>query len=568
MSKYYTIKITGGTSPGPYTIYLNTNPGPIPFISGTTTPAENLTLGQLFSPPNGVTVKVPDDTEIIYLYNQLCPESSITTNVSSIMCFTYRGLDVGGLSTFSCSVNAGGSLYNGKRWWDLNNCPVNSTLFPIYTCPKDVGFVWCDTSGTRWYYSSELGGGVLYSTFSNYPNSTEYPIPTPGTGAWEQTIGPGTDGGTCAPEMINSTFGPCSGQNPQPLIPPVRIIYKDFCLSYYPSGSPNNKKSYHFIPSGELDSNGNPTWYWESNINSKVVWNSTESEWNIINFTIENGSFYSLSNLTSNPPLNWSSRGTLFPLTLESVSGSCTTSNRSTFPVSINQPTCFCDGSIVFNVSLDNPPYSYSIDNGVTYSSSPIFTNLCSGIYLLSVSDYLGNVFSKTITIDKPEMATTYTLSLNTTKTTPIINEISLVNSYETTVTVTPPLPDGTTITFDLIHDNNFYSSPTSGTSVLTTGTILNSNFTTIPVSLTSTGNTKLVNTTPGCQSDFIYQSDINEVWNSITLTNTNTIVISTTTRVDKTTTGLCVVGYSNDTYSISNAIISGCDCCVLNVNA
>ena len=564
MSKYYTIKITGGTSPGPYTIYYDlveqTN---IPFISGTTTLAENLTLGQLFSPPNGVTVVVPDETEIIYLYNQLCPEESITANVSSFMCFTYRGLNSVGFTTFSCSVRAGNSLFNGKKWWDLTNCPVDPTGLNGNPCPLFMGFVWWDPGFNKWCFSSDKGVltvGSLYSTLYD-PLSNEYPIPF-GPNVWQQELM-----GTCPPEMINSTFGPCSSQNPQPLIPKVRITYKDFCLSYYPSGNPNAKKSYHFIPSDVLDSNGNPTWYWESNINSKVVWNSTESEWNIINFTIENGSFYSLSNLTSNPPLNWSSRGTSFPLTLESVSGSCTTSNRSTFPVSINQPTCFCDGSIVFNVSLDNPPYSYSIDNGVTYSSSPIFTNLCSGIYLLSVSDYLGNVFSKTITIDKPETATTYALSLNTIKTTPIINEISLVNSYETTVTVTPPLPDGATITFDLIHDNNFYSSPTSGTSVLTTGTILNSNFTTIPVSLTSTGITQSVNTTPGCQSDFIYQSNINEVWNSITLTNADTIAISTTTRVDKTTTGLCVVGYSNDTYSISNAIISGCDCCSLIVN-
>lgn len=560
MSKYYTIKITGGTSPGPYTIYLNTNPGPIPFISGTTTLAENLTLGQLFSPPNGVTVKVPDETNIIYLYNQLCPESSITTNVSSIMCFTYRALADSGLLTFSCSVRAGDSLFNGKRWWDLTNCPVDPTGNQGTPCPFSMGFVWWDFNSYNWTFSSDLGFGTVYSTLYNQL-SNEYPTPF-GPDVWQQVLT-----GTCPPEMINSTFGPCSGQNPQPLIPPVRIIYKDFCLSYYPSGSPNNKKSYHFMPSGELDSNGNPTWYWESNINSKVMWNSTVSQWSIINFSPQNGSFYSSSNLTSNPPLNWESIGTDITIIVESVSGSCITSNRSTFPVSINQPTCFCDGSIVFNVSLDNPPYSYSIDNGVTYSSSPIFTNLCSGIYLLSVSDYLGNVFSKTITIDKPEMATTYTLSLNTTTTTPIINETSLVNSYETTVTVTPPLPDGTTITFDLIHDNNFYSSPTSGTSVLTTGTILNSNFTTIPVSLTSTGITQSVNTTPGCQSDFIYQSDINEVWNSITLTNTDTIAISTTTRVDKTTTGLCVVGYSNDTYSISNAIISGCDCCSLIVN-
>ena len=562
MNRYFRIKITGGTSPGPYTIYYDLfnsdniatiyDSDPIEYASGLT--RVELTV------INGIIVEVPEDVEILYLYNELCSEESISICASSFMCFTYRGLGQGGVSTFSCSVREGDSLVNGKRWWDLNNCPVNSTLYPGFTCPSDVGFVWWDNGSNVWRYTSDFVGGVGYSYLNN---PGDLPIQIIGTYEW---ISFGQS--TCSPEMINSTFGICVSENPQPLVPPERIIYKDFCLSYYPSDNPNAKKSYHFIPSNEFDSNGNPTWYWESNINSKVMWNSTESEWNITNFTIENGSFYSLSNLTSNPPLNWSSRGTYFPLTLVSVEGSCTTLERSTFPVSINQPTCFCDGSIVFNVSLDNPPYSYSIDNGVTYSSSPIFTNLCSGIYLLSVSDYLGNVFSKTITIDKPETATTYTLSLNTIKTTPIINEISLVNSYETTVTVTPPLPDGTTITFDLIHDNNFYSSPTSGTSVLTTGTILNSNFTTIPVSLTSTGNTKSVNTTPGCQSDFIYQSDINEVWNSITLTNTDTIVISTTTRVDKTTTGLCVVGYSNDTYSISNAIISGCDCCSLIVNA
>jgi hypothetical protein len=148
-----------------------------------------------------------------------------------------------------------------------------------------------------------------------------------------------------------------------------------------------------------------------------------------------------------------------------------------------------------------------------------------------------------------------------------VSNEVSLVNSYETTIQVTPPLPDGATITFDLIHTNSFYSSPTSGTSVLTTGTVLSKNLSGITINSTTTGQTQSVNTTPGCQSDFIYQSNINDTWNSITLTNTDTITISTTSRVDKTTTGLCVVGYSNDTYSISNAIITGCDCCSLIVN-
>jgi hypothetical protein len=291
--------------------------------------------------------------------------------------------------------------------------------------------------------------------------------------------------------------------------------------------------------------------------------------WKVNGFSLGSGSIIdNVSTTNANPPDNWTALGNPAGSGVK-YSSSCVAERRSTFPVSINQPTCLCNGSIIFNVTdyLDNPPFSYSIDNGVTYSSSSIFTKLCSGIYILSVVDSLGETFSNTITLNKPEMATTYTISLNTTNSTPVSNELSLVKSYETTIQVTPPLPDGATITFNLIHTNSFYSSPTSGTSVLTTGTVLRKNVTPITIGSSITGQTQSVNTTPGCQSDFIYQSNVDDIWNSLTLTNTDIITISTTSRVDKTTTGLCVVGYSNDSYSISNAVISGCDCCSLIVN-
>lgn len=345
------------------------------------------------------------------------------------------------------------------------------------------------------------------------------------------------------------------------LIPSTTIAYIDFCLTLI-----NNKgvtTFNHFIPNGL--SGGYPSWV--DDINSSITITYVSGFWIINGFGASlNSTIKSSSGSNANPPSNWAYYGgstSQIPFN----EGSCINAQRSTFPVSINQPTCICDGSIIFNVNLDNPPFSYSIDNGVTYSSSPIFTNLCSGIYILSVVDSLGETFSNTITLNKPKMATTYTLSLNTTNSTPVSNELSLVKSYETTIQVTPPLPDGATITFDLIHTNSFYSSPTSGTSVLTTGTVLSKNVTPISIGSTITGQTQSVNTTPGCQSDFIYQSNIDDTWNSLTLTNTDIITILTTSRVDKTTTGLCVVGYSNDTYSISNAVISGCDCCSLIVN-
>jgi hypothetical protein len=349
------------------------------------------------------------------------------------------------------------------------------------------------------------------------------------------------------------------------LIPPITIVYQDFCLFWYPNDDENSTKYLHFTQSG-FDSNNNPIWVYDNDPTVTVTWSSTR--WVLNNYQYDGSRFYSLppSDVNSNPPLNWDYAGG-GTLTVGASVGPCNITGRSALPVSINQPTCSCDGSIMFNVNLDNPPFNYSIDNGVSYSTSPIFTSLCSGLYNLYVVDSSGNTYNKTITLNKPELPTTYTVSLFITDTTPVSNNISLVKSYETNVIVDPPLPDGAYVTFDITHNNSFYSSPTSGTSLLTTSTVLTKNTSGITLNSVVTGNTQLVNTINGCQTEYVYQSDLSENWYSLTLTNADTMVINTTTRVDKTSTGQCVIGYSDDTYSISNISIKGCDCCTLIIN-
>jgi hypothetical protein len=346
------------------------------------------------------------------------------------------------------------------------------------------------------------------------------------------------------------------------LIPPITRTYSDFCLSWYPTGNQDNTKYLHFTQQG-FDSNNNPIWVYDNDATVTVTW--TSPRWILNNYMYDGSSFYALevNGVNANPPLNWRYAGGGV-LTVAAEIGVCDLTARSIFPVSVNQPTCLCDGSIIFNVNLDNPPYDYSIDNGVTYSTSPIFTNLCSGLYNLLVVDSSGNTFSKVTTLNNPEFATTYSISILTSDSTPVNNTTSLVKTYETNILIDPPLPDGTYITFDIIHNNSFYSSPTSGTSILTTSTVLSKNSSGVTFNSLVTGNTQSVNTINGCQTEFVYQSDLTEVWNSLTITNTDTIVINTTTRVDKTTNDLCVVGYSDDTYSISNFTINGCDCCSL----
>jgi hypothetical protein len=350
----------------------------------------------------------------------------------------------------------------------------------------------------------------------------------------------------------------------------VNITYNPFCLSFESSylGTVVHKT---FIPNGLVG--GYPSWK-DNELNSTITitWDATL---NPARFVINNyqpggtGNVISSkypTNSTSNPPSNWQSVGGVSVYFTQTL-GNCPVIQQGNFRRSVNQPTCICDGSIIFNVDLDNPPFSYSIDNGVTYSSSPIFTNLCSGTYILAVLDSIGNVHLSTEIVKTEIPSTTYTISLYTTNTKPVNNNVSLANSYQTTVVVNPPLPNGATITFDLIHNNNFYSSPNSGTSILTTSTLLYKNGDEVLLTSTSNSVNQSVNTAAGCQTDYVYQSNISDVWSSLTISNSDTITISTSSRVDKTTTGKCVVGYSNDNYSISNPVISGCDCCSIIIN-
>jgi len=426
------------------------------------------------------------------------------------------------------------------------------------------------------YYTIRITGGTSPGPYTIFLNSTGgtiatlYPVAAPATNLDLSLLQAGVTIKTnTTPNSIFLYNTYC--ENNLSLLPPVTITYNSFCLSFESRilGSVVYK---HFIPNGLIG--GYPSWVDESDSSITITADTTSTpyKWIINNYQPGGGTNNVISStppsdLNSNPPSNWVSNGGDVPVYFTQTLGSCPSKQPNNFARSVNQPTCKCDGSIIFNVNLDNPPFSYSIDNGVTYSSSPIFTNLCSGTYILSVLNSVGDVFSSSEIVQTQQPSTTYSISLKTTNTKPVNNNISLANLYETSVVVNPPLPNGTTITFDIIHNNNFYSSPNSGTSILTTSTLLYKN--SEEVSLTNTSNSvnQSVNTAAGCQMEYVYQSNISDVWSSLTITNSDTITISTSSRVDKTTTGKCVVGYSNDSYSISNPVISGCDCCSIIIN-
>ena len=128
-----------------------------------------------------------------------------STTPLPVMCFEYigQGPDI----LYQCSVEAQPTLYNGRYNWVLNGCPTGSgSGFPICPTIDNNNYIWWD--GSVWNHSSSLGGGSVFTTLSN-PGLL--PIEILGTYEWTSEMW-----GTCAPEMRNSSSGPCVPATPMP----------------------------------------------------------------------------------------------------------------------------------------------------------------------------------------------------------------------------------------------------------------------------------------------------------------------------------------------------------------
>ncbi len=69
----------------------------------------------------------------------------------------------------------------------------------------------------------------------------------------------------------------------------------------------------------------------------------------------------------------------------------------------VTDPSCVSPGGIIsINLSGGTPPYSYSVDGGVTFQSASVFTNLGAGTFDILVSDSQNCTTSETVTLVEP----------------------------------------------------------------------------------------------------------------------------------------------------------------------
>lgn len=161
----------------------------------------------------------------------------------------------------------------------------------------------------------------------------------------------------------------------------------DFCMTivWIPKKSEiglSISKQIHFIPNGIYD--GYPTWISDDSIYS-VIWNVIEGRWELVD-TVNNLTV--INNNPAYPPLSgWVILGVKGTVTVDY--GECGNVDNLALDVTVNNKGCDyqCLNSLTIVGSGGAPPYQYSINGGITWSTSPIFQNLCVGLYSPQIKD-------------------------------------------------------------------------------------------------------------------------------------------------------------------------------------
>jgi hypothetical protein len=317
--------------------------------------------------------------------------------------------------------------------------------------------------------------------------------------------------------------------------------FDDLCVIYTtPIGNTFQSEFSDFIYNGIF--NDKPSWL-SSDSEFFMYWNTgTTEEWLISG----NTSFVVYNPNPDTPPLNgWQILGAGKTI-ITVVEGSCDNLPPLSMQLAINNPSCGSNGSIIVSASGGIPPYQYSKNGGTTFQSNPIFNNLGSGNYSIVTKDSTGSLQTQIVTITSSSSPTTYNIAL-------------IRSGNNLSISITPALPNGVDVVFDLITNSQFSVAPlptsatnNSGANILVNGSPV------IP-------NSPIINniTTTNLCNGTTYITTTSSTWPNVTLNNTSTfsgVIFNTVSPV--LPSPACYDAASNTNAYINNAKIQGCECC------
>jgi hypothetical protein len=216
--------------------------------------------------------------------------------------------------------------------------------------------------------------------------------------------------------------------------------------------------------------------------------------------------------------------------------------------------------------SYGQAPYTYSINNGVTYQSSNIFNGLCPNTYTILVKDSAGSTLSKIATLGYDEAPVTYTIGVT------LDNIITVDSSQQIAnwkVNVTPALPVGTSITFNLnMSDIKQYDRP--GTGLIEGTTTVYKNGASIPRN--SSNTTSQTTARPNCSPYETITTTTTDVY-TVTMgsgdvvSGTSTSIL-TITEPEVGSNGCATTLVQDILVATSSPVKNGCSCCEVVNNA
>jgi hypothetical protein len=278
---------------------------------------------------------------------------------------------------------------------------------------------------------------------------------------------------------------------------------------------------------------------WTSTTNNLLIYyDTTAGNWVLSGYTVPigytAGVTTSNNSPTANPPLNWSVQGTNYRSDASAVIGNCTT-QTATFARSITNSSCSTskDGSIIVTPNGGSGSYLYSKNGGLTYQSSPVFSNLDSGLYTVVIKDTITNL-TKSEVVAVSNTTGTRTFNLNLLTVTPTVTYLPPSNVYDITqqfsqtkqvtpftVIPNPVLQVGETLTFDFtFRTNTSFQSP--GSAVFTNNLLLYKNGILLTGSTSTTTNTTVGSNI--CSANTLTSVTSITAYNAISLTYGDTL--------------------------------------------
>ena len=453
----------------------------------------------------------------------------------------------------------------------INQCNV-LTIFPmglqcVVTNPSSIQAIDGDV------FLNITGGTPPYNVMWDNNNTGPF-LDSLTLGSYTATVvdnfGDYTATTTCILQLPSPTPTPIPSPTPTP-----SSVYYDFCINITqnpeaqsnPFAINNTITRTHFTNNGVV--NNKPSWISDDSL-YVVNWNTSIGKWEYKLVTYSGTPFVVNSNPSVPPINNWQYLGA--NASVVGNTGYCTTGTPLSMLVQPNSPIYGGDGSIIITpyggYVTSGTPYQYSINNGLSYQNSPMFTNLIGGTYNVVILDASGTTFTQTVTLITPPPPNIYTVNLNTTSQIQVNTNLILTKTYTTNISVSPQLPSGTTITLNLQHINLFKASPTPNIASATTISTLYKNNIAYTATTNSTTTATTSSTKAGCNNltppVLVYNKTYIDNWSSVTITRTDTLSIYTVTSVYKNNSDNCYIGEASDTFNKSALTISGnCVNCV-----